>query len=91
MEKDTVISIQKISKSFPGVLALDNVDFTLRKGEIHALMGENGAGKSTLIKVLTGIYQKDAGQIYISGIDKAVTIKSPQDAQIGRASCRERV
>jgi simple sugar transport system ATP-binding protein len=81
MEKDTVISIQKISKSFPGVQALDNVDFTLRKGEIHALMGENGAGKSTLIKVLTGVYQKDSGQIYISGIDKAVTIKSPQDAQ----------
>jgi len=81
MEKDTVISIQKISKSFPGVQALDNVDFTLRKGEIHALMGENGAGKSTLIKVLTGVYQKDAGQIYISGIDKAVTIKSPQEAQ----------
>lgn len=81
MENDTVISIQKISKSFPGVQALDNVDFTLRKGEIHALMGENGAGKSTLIKVLTGVYQKDAGQIYISGIDKAVTIKSPQEAQ----------
>jgi len=81
MDKDTVISIQKISKSFPGVLALDNVDFTLRKGEIHALMGENGAGKSTLIKVLTGVYQKDAGQIYISGIDKAVTIKSPYEAQ----------
>jgi len=81
MENDTVISIQKVSKSFPGVLALDNVDFTLRKGEIHALMGENGAGKSTLIKVLTGVYQKDSGQIYIKGIDKAVTIKSPQDAQ----------
>jgi simple sugar transport system ATP-binding protein len=81
MENDTVISIQKISKSFPGVLALDNVDFTLRKGEIHALMGENGAGKSTLIKVLTGVYQKDSGQIYISGIDKAVTIRSPQEAQ----------
>ncbi|MDR2576284.1 MAG: sugar ABC transporter ATP-binding protein [Treponema sp.] len=81
MEENTVISIQKISKSFPGVLALDNVDFTLRKGEIHALMGENGAGKSTLIKVLTGVYQKDAGQIYISGIDKAVTIKSPYEAQ----------
>jgi galactofuranose transport system ATP-binding protein len=81
MEEDTIISIQKISKSFPGVQALDNVDFTLRKGEIHALMGENGAGKSTLIKVLTGIYQKDAGQIYINGIDKAVTIKSPQEAQ----------
>jgi len=81
MENDTVISIQKVSKSFPGVLALDNVDFTLRKGEIHALMGENGAGKSTLIKVLTGVYTKDSGQIYISGIDKPVTIKSPQEAQ----------
>jgi len=81
MENDTVISIQKIRKSFPGVLALDNVDFTLRKGEIHALMGENGAGKSTLIKVLTGVYHKDAGQIYISGIDKPVTIRSPQEAQ----------
>jgi len=81
MDKDTVISIQKIRKSFPGVLALDNVDFTLRKGEIHALMGENGAGKSTLIKVLTGVYQKDAGQIYITGIDKPVAIRSPQEAQ----------
>jgi simple sugar transport system ATP-binding protein len=81
MENDVILSVQKISKSFPGVHALDNVDFTLRKGEIHALMGENGAGKSTLIKVLTGIYHKDAGQIFINGIDKAVTIKSPQEAQ----------
>jgi len=81
MEKDTILSIRKISKSFPGVQALQDVDFTLRKGEIHALMGENGAGKSTLIKVLTGVYQKDSGQIYISGINKAVTIRSPQEAQ----------
>jgi simple sugar transport system ATP-binding protein len=57
------------------------VDFTLRKGEIHALMGENGAGKSTLIKVLTGVYTKDSGQISIDGVDGAVTIRSPQEAQ----------
>lgn len=70
-----------IYKSFPGVRALQNVDFTLREGEIHALMGENGAGKSTLIKVLTGVYTKDAGEIYMKGTDKPVSIKSPQEAQ----------
>lgn len=57
--------MRNISKSFPGVRALQNVDFTLRKGEIHALMGENGAGKSTLIKVLTGVHPKDSGQIFL--------------------------
>ena len=81
MDKDAIVSIRKISKSFPGVNALDEVDFTLRKGEIHALMGENGAGKSTLIKVLTGVYHKDAGEIYVGDMDKAVTIRSPQEAQ----------
>jgi len=70
-----------IYKSFPGVRALQNVDFTLCEGEIHALMGENGAGKSTLIKVLTGVYTKDAGEICIKGITKPVHIKSPQEAQ----------
>ena len=70
-----------IGKTFPGVIALHNVDFTLRKGEIHALMGENGAGKSTLIKVLTGVYEKDAGEIHVDGVEGAVTIRSPQDAQ----------
>lgn len=81
MPGDIVLSMRNISKAFPGVKALQNVDFTLRKGEIHALMGENGAGKSTLIKVLTGVYHKDAGQINISGIDKAIAIRSPQEAQ----------
>ena len=57
------------------------VDFSLREGEIHALMGENGAGKSTLIKVLTGVYEKDEGEIFLKGNDKAVAIHSPQDAQ----------
>ena len=68
-----------ICKFFPGVRALDGVDFTLCKGDIHALMGENGAGKSTLIKVLTGVYPKDAGEITLEG--KVVSIRSPQDAQ----------
>jgi simple sugar transport system ATP-binding protein len=81
MQKKTVLTMRNISKAFPGVLALRDVDFTLRQGEIHALMGENGAGKSTLIKVLTGVYPKDSGQIYIDGVDRAVTIKSPQEAQ----------
>ena len=81
MEDGLVLSMKGIFKMFPGVRALSNVDFKLRKGEIHALMGENGAGKSTLIKVLTGVYDKDAGEIYIDGIPNAVTIHSPQEAQ----------
>ncbi|MEA4915766.1 MAG: sugar ABC transporter ATP-binding protein [Christensenella sp.] len=81
MPNDIVLSMRHISKSFPGVRALHNVDFTLYKGEIHALMGENGAGKSTLIKVLTGVHPKDSGQITIAGNTKEVNIKSPQDAQ----------
>lgn len=61
--KDVILQVNKISKEFPGVKALDSVDLTLRKGEIHALVGENGAGKSTLIKILAGIYLKDSGEI----------------------------
>jgi simple sugar transport system ATP-binding protein len=68
-----------ISKSFPGVKALENVDFRLERGQIHALMGENGAGKSTLIKTLTGFYQPDAGKILLDGT--AVHCKSPLHAQ----------
>jgi monosaccharide-transporting ATPase len=81
MQNDIVLSMQAICKAFPGVRALQNVDFTLRRGEIHALMGENGAGKSTLIKVLTGVYPKDSGQIHIAGSSKEITVKSPQEAQ----------
>ncbi|MDO5422366.1 MAG: sugar ABC transporter ATP-binding protein [Eubacteriales bacterium] len=73
--------MKNISKSFPGVRALQNVDFSLCEGEIHALMGENGAGKSTLIKVLTGVYGKDSGEIYLKGENGAVNIHSPQGAQ----------
>lgn len=81
MDNNTVLEMKNIHKSFPGVRALKGVDFHLNKGEIHALMGENGAGKSTLIKVLTGVYSKDEGQIFIDGNDKAVSIHSPQEAQ----------
>ena len=81
MKENSVLEMRNISKSFPGVRALQNVDFTLCEGEIHALMGENGAGKSTLIKVLTGVYSKDSGEVYVKGHDNAVSIRSPQDAQ----------
>ncbi|MDO4543371.1 MAG: sugar ABC transporter ATP-binding protein [Clostridia bacterium] len=81
MQNDVVLEMRGICKYFPGVRALENVDFTLREGEIHALMGENGAGKSTLIKVLTGVYPKDGGEISIKGVEGNAVIKSPQDAQ----------
>ncbi len=81
MQEGAVLEMRGICKYFPGVRALENVDFTLRKGEIHALMGENGAGKSTLIKVLTGVYGKDGGEIHILGHEGAAVIRSPQDAQ----------
>ena len=86
MQNDVVLTMRGICKSFPGTRALHNVDFTLRKGEIHALMGENGAGKSTLIKVLTGVYEKDSGSITVDGKD--AHIRSPQVAEnmfIGRS------
>ena len=63
MEGNVVLTMRDISKTFPGVKALQHVDFTLRKGEIHALMGENGAGKSTLIKVLTGVHEFENGEM----------------------------
>jgi len=79
VKESALLEMRNIHKSFPGVRALQGVDFTLRKGEVHALMGENGAGKSTLIKVLTGVYEKDEGQISLEG--SVATIRSPQDAQ----------
>lgn len=81
MQDGTVLEMRGICKYFPGVRALQDVDFTLREGEIHALMGENGAGKSTLIKVLTGVHPKDGGNICIKGCEGPVAIKAPQDAQ----------
>src|SRR5262245_55295943 len=71
--------MRHIRKSFPGLVALDDVDFDLRKGEVHILLGENGAGKSTLVKILGGAYQKDAGQIILD--DREIDIKNPRQAQ----------
>ena len=81
MENNVVLTMRDISKTFPGVKALQHVDFTLRKGEIHALMGENGAGKSTLIKVLTGVHPFESGEIKMEGKDAPIVNRSPQDAQ----------
>ncbi len=76
---DVILSMKGIDKSFPGVHALDHVDLEVRRGEVHALMGENGAGKSTLMKVLTGIYSKDSGSIIYEG--KEVEFHNPKEAQ----------
>jgi inositol transport system ATP-binding protein len=77
-EIDGLLALEGIRKEFPGVLALDNVQLRIRKGSVHALMGENGAGKSTLMKIIAGIYQPDAGEIRLRG--EPVTLKSPLDA-----------
>ncbi|HEX9423080.1 MAG TPA: sugar ABC transporter ATP-binding protein [Pyrinomonadaceae bacterium] len=74
-----VLEMRHIRKAFPGVVALDDVDFDLRRGEVHILLGENGAGKSTLMKILSGAYQKSAGQIVFDGQD--VEIRNPKHAQ----------
>lgn len=76
---DDYITIRGITKSFYNIKALDNVSFSIKKGEIHAIVGENGAGKSTLMKILSGVYSKDAGEILIDG--KRVDIPSPHHAQ----------
>lgn len=73
------LEMKGISKRFPGVQALDNVDFEVERGEIHALVGENGAGKSTLMKVLMGVYPKDSGWIFLDG--KEVRISNPREAE----------
>lgn len=76
---EVILTMKEIDKSFPGVHALDHVNLEVRKGEVHALMGENGAGKSTLMKVLTGIYKKDSGTILYEG--KEVEYHNTKEAQ----------
>jgi len=76
---NTLLEAKGVTKKFPGVLALDRIDFNLQQGEVHAILGENGAGKSTLVKIITGAYTKDSGEITING--KTVDFSSPADAQ----------
>lgn len=82
---DVIVKMEGISKAFAGIKALDNVQIELRKGEVHALMGENGAGKSTLMKIMTGVYTKDEGTMYLlnedSGRMEEIEMKSPLMAQ----------
>ena len=79
MTDQPLLQLRGICKRFPGVVALDGVDFTVKAGQIHALLGENGAGKSTLIKVLTGVYEPDAGEIVLGG--SRIQPGSPKDAE----------
>lgn len=79
MNNEVVLKMENIDKRFPGVHALKKCSLTLRRGEVNALAGENGAGKSTLMKILTGIYQRDEGEIIYNG--KSVVFKNPKDAQ----------
>ncbi len=67
MAPETVLEVKHISKSFPGVKALDDVSFSVRKGSVHVLCGENGAGKSTLMKIINGMYQPDSGETLVRG------------------------
>jgi ribose transport system ATP-binding protein len=78
-DEQQVLSLKNISKSFPGVKALENVSLDIKRGKVHALCGENGAGKSTLMKILSGVYTKDEGEILIDG--NPVTIASPIDSE----------
>jgi ribose transport system ATP-binding protein len=79
MDDRVVLEMRNVRKTFPGVVALDDVSFDLRRGEVHVLLGENGAGKSTLMKILSGAYQKDGGRVLLDG--REVEIRSPRHAR----------
>ncbi len=80
MPEQQILRMEGISKQFPGVKALDNVTLEVRAGEIHGFLGENGAGKSTLMKILSGVYTKDNGHIYLDG--QEIEVRSPHQAQM---------
>ena len=80
MEKDYILNIEGISKSFPGVKALDSVSFQIERGTIHALVGENGAGKSTLIKILAGIYHAEEGKVLLNG--NCAVFRTPHESRM---------
>ena len=75
---EAVLDVRRVSKAFPGVLALDDVSIRLEAGQIHALLGENGAGKSTLIKILTGVHAPDTGEVWLRG--SLVRLQTPREA-----------
>ncbi len=77
-ETAPMLQMRGIDKRFPGVIANDNVDFDVRAGEVHALLGENGAGKSTLMNILFGLYHPDKGEVFLHG--KPLRLRSPHDA-----------
>ena len=81
MENEVLLEMREISKSFPGVRALDNVSLKVRRGSVHALMGENGAGKSTLMKCLFGMYTPDSGSIFLEG--EKIVFKTAAEALSG--------
>ena len=82
----TALQVLHVSKSFPGVKALNDVSMTMQAGSVHALLGENGAGKSTLIKIITGIYQPDTGRVTMNGAP--VHFANPRQAAAGGHSRR---
>jgi ribose transport system ATP-binding protein len=84
LSPDLLLQARNICKSFPGVQALDNVEITLRRGTLHALVGENGAGKSTLMNILAGVYPPDSGQILLDG--RPITFRNPREAQLSGIS-----
>ncbi|HEV2072316.1 MAG TPA: ATP-binding cassette domain-containing protein, partial [Thermomicrobiales bacterium] len=83
-ESEPLLQMQDISKAFPGVIALSNASLTVRRGEVHALVGQNGAGKSTMMKILAGAYRRDSGTIVFNG--QPVDFRTPQQAQASGVS-----
>ena len=81
---DNILEIKNVTKKFPGVLALDNVSFNIKRGEVHVLIGENGAGKSTLMKILSGVYQANSGNVLLNG--EEIDFNNPKEAQLAGIS-----
>jgi len=81
---DNILEIKNVTKEFPGVLALDNVSFNIKRGEVHVLIGENGAGKSTLMKILSGVYQANGGKVLLNGDE--IDFSNPKEAQLAGIS-----
>lgn len=83
MDNQSIMSVRNITKTFPGVKALDNVSFEIKKGTVHAICGENGAGKSTLMKIISGVYKRDSGEIYFEGKPMKEDITPKESQELG--------